>query len=199
MLLFKKPFWDGLQTGAITLTFRRWQKPHVRKGGRYRCHPIGVLEVDDVRQVPSGAIPEEDARAAGFASREALLSYLAELGPMRDDTPIWRVVLHHGGDGDRVAIALDAHLTADDVATIREKLRKLDAKKAWTTKTLATIEAHPRVAASKLAVKLKRETLELKADIRKLKKLGLTQSFEIGYEIAPRGRAYLDAVRKKKP
>ena len=46
MLLFKKPFFAGLQSGAITLTFRRWQKPHVRPGGRYRCHPIGVLEVD---------------------------------------------------------------------------------------------------------------------------------------------------------
>ena len=42
MLLFKKPFFAGLQSGAITLTFRRWQKPHVRPGGRYRCHPIGV-------------------------------------------------------------------------------------------------------------------------------------------------------------
>ncbi|HEY8075464.1 MAG TPA: ASCH domain-containing protein [Labilithrix sp.] len=198
MLLFKKPFWQGLESGAITLTFRRWQKPHVRVGGRYRCHPIGVLEVDDVRLVPAKDITEEDARAAGFESREALVSYLAELGPLADDTPIWRVALHHGGDGDRVQIALDDRLTAEDVATIREKLRKMDAKKPWTSKTLAMIEAHPRVAASKLAVKLKRETLELKADIRKLKKLGLTQSFEVGYEIAPRGRAYLDATKKKK-
>ena len=152
MLLFKKPFWNGLQTGAITLTFRRWQKPHVRVGGRYRCHPIGVLEVDDVRLVPTAAISEEDARAAGFASREVLVSYLAELGPLRDDTPIWRVALHHGGDGDRVEIALDDRLSVEDVATIREKLRKMDAKKPWTAKTMAMIEANPRVAASKLAV-----------------------------------------------
>ncbi len=198
MLLFKKPFWDGLQTGAITLTFRRWQKPHVRVGGRYRCHPIGVLVVDDARLLPANAITEEDARRAGFASRAALVSYLAELGPLGDDTPIWRVALHHGGDGDRVEIALDDRLGAEDVAAIRAKLAKMDAKKPWTAKTLAMIEQHPRVAASKLAVKLKRETLELKADIRKLKKLGLTQSFEVGYEIAPRGRAYLDAIRKKK-
>ena len=30
-----------------------------------------------------------------------------------------------------------------------------------------------------------------------LKKLGLTQSFEVGYEISPRGRAYLAATAKK--
>jgi hypothetical protein len=33
--------------------------------------------------------------------------------------------------------------------------------------------------------------------VRKLKRLGLTQSFEVGHEISPRGRAYL-AARKKK-
>ena len=52
MLLFKKAFHAGLQSGAITLTFRRWQKPHVKPGGRYRCHPIGVLEVDNAAVVP---------------------------------------------------------------------------------------------------------------------------------------------------
>src|SRR5271167_3158425 len=82
VLLFKKPFWDGLQSGAITLTFRRWQKPHVRAGGRYRCHPIGVLEVDEVRTVPVGSISDADATGAGFSSRDALIAYLAELGPL---------------------------------------------------------------------------------------------------------------------
>jgi hypothetical protein len=33
--------------------------------------------------------------------------------------------------------------------------------------------------------------------VRKLKKLGLTQSFEVGYEISPRGRAYLAAPKRK--
>ena len=55
----------------------------------------------------------------------------------------------------------------------------------------ALIAKHPRIAASKLAAKLERETLPFKVDVRKLKKLGLTQSFEVGYELSPRGRAYL--------
>ena len=195
MLLFKKPFWAGLTSGAITLTFRRWQKPHVRVGGRYRCHPIGVLEVDDVRLVPAKDITEDDAKRAGFESRATLVAYLAELGPLDDATPVYRVALHHGGDGDRVELALVDTLSKDDVAQIRAALARMDKKKKWTKKTLGIIEKNPRVAASKLAAKLGRETLEFKTDVRRLKKLGLTQSFEVGYEIAPRGRAYLAAIR----
>jgi hypothetical protein len=196
MLLFKKPFHEGLVNGTITLTFRRWDKPHVRAGGRYRCHPIGVLEVEDIRAVPVRSIEADDAKKAGFASLEALLAYLGELGPYDDSTAVFRVALHHGGDGDRVAIALEDKLTAEDVKAITAKLAKMDGKKPWTKKTLSLIASHPRTAASKLAAKVGRETPEFKADVVKLKKMGLTQSFEIGYEIAPRGRAYLEAKRR---
>jgi hypothetical protein len=198
VLLFKKAFHEGLTTGAITLTFRRWQKPHVKVGGRYRCHPIGVLEVDDVKLVKAGSLTARDAKRAGFPSREALVAYLAELGPLDDETPIYRVELHHGGDGDRVQLALEAELSANDVEALRARLAKMDAKAPWTAETLSLIEKHPQIAASKLAAKVGRETEPFKIDVRKLKKLGLTQSFEVGYEIAPRGRAYLDAVRPKR-
>ena len=197
MLLFKKAFWDGLVSGAITLTFRRWQKPHVKIGGRYRCHPIGVLEVDGVELVTAGTLSSGDAKRAGFASLASLASYLGELAPLDDDSPIYRITLHHGGDGDRVAGALDTSLSAEDVEAIEDKLARMDKDEAWTKATLALIEKMPRVAASKLAARLGRETAPFKADVVKLKKLGLTQSFEVGYEIAPRGRAYLDASRPK--
>jgi hypothetical protein len=196
VLLFKKPFWAGLQSGAITLTFRRWQKPHVRPGGRYRCHPIGVLEVDAIEHVAVRQIGERDAMAAGFASRDQLISYLGELGPLDDATEVYRVALHHGGDGDRVELALEDELTSDDIAAIRAKLARLDRDAKWTARTLALIGKHPRIAASKLAARLGRETLPFKVDVRKLKKLGLTQSFEVGYEVSPRGRAYLATIAK---
>ena len=199
MLLFKKPFWEGLTSGAITVTFRRWQKPHVRAGGRYRCHPIGVLEVDAIERVALAAISAADARRAGFASPEALRAYLAELGPLDEATVLWRVALHHGGDGDRVELALEDELTDDDVATIRDKLARMDRDGAWTRRTLGLIARHPRVAASKLAKQLGRETLAFKASVRKLKRLGLTQSFEVGYEISPRGRTYLASAGKRRP
>jgi len=194
VLLFKKPFWEGLQQGSITLTYRRWDKPHVRAGGRYRCHPIGVLQVDAISRVAAGTITDDDAKRSGFATAAELRGYLAELGPLDDATEVWRVELHHGGDGDRVEIALDTALTADDVVAIRDKLARMDRTKPWTKRTLALIDKQPRIAASKLAVKVGRPTLEFKADVRKLKRLGLTQSFEVGYEISPRGRAYLAAA-----
>jgi hypothetical protein len=198
MLLFKKPFFAGLVGGTVTLTFRRWDKPHVRTGGRYRCHPIGVLEVDDIRLVTVGSITAAEAARAGFPSRDALVAYLGELGPLDDATKVHRVELHHGGDGDRVPLALVDSLTAEDVEGITAKLARMDGKKPWARETLALISRHPRVAASRLAAKVGRETASFKADVVKLKKLGLTQSFEVGYEIAPRGRAYLEAPRPRR-
>ena len=124
-----------------------------------------------------------------------LVDYIrsARTEALDERTELYRVELHHGGDGDRVEIALEADLGPGDIETITKKLARLDEKGPWTKKTLALIEKHPRVAASQLSAKLGRETLPFKEDVRKLKKLGLTQSFEIGYEISPRGRAFLAA------
>src|SRR6476660_6633456 len=104
MLLFQKRFHAGLVDGSIRLTFRRWEKPHVRPGGRYRCHPIGVLGVDRVERVPVQESGEEDAQAAGFTSRDERLAFMSSGagGPPEPSSEVWRVELHHGGDGDRV-------------------------------------------------------------------------------------------------
>jgi len=176
MLLFQKRFHAGLVSGDVRLTFRRWQKPHVKVGGRYRCHPIGVLEVDAVSRVPVSAIGAADARASGFADREALLAYLAEVPgapPLTSSTLVFRVALRHVGDGDRIELALAADLDDAAVAEIGAKLAKLDAE-------------------------LGRETLPFKVLVRKLKRLGLTQSFEVGYELSPRGAAYLARAARKR-
>ena len=200
MLLFQKRFHAGLVSGAVRVTFRRWKKSHVKPGGRYRCHPIGVLEVDAVELVLVRDISDDDARRSGFETRSELIEYLRAAAPERltPASAVFRVELHHGGDGDRVEIALDDRLTPKDVAEIEQKLARMDANEAWTAATLAAIAKQPRVAASQLAAKLGRETLPFKVDVRKLKRLGLTQSFEVGYEISPRGRAFLAQRRRKK-
>jgi hypothetical protein len=173
----------------------------VRAGGRYRCHPIGVLEVDSVSKARIREITAADARLAGFASLAELLEFIRS-GPhgeaLTDDSELFRIELHHGGDGDRVEVALEDKLTREDVAAITAKLDRMDGKVPWTRKTLRLIAKHPRVAASQLAKKLGRETQPFKIDVRKLKKLGLTQSFEVGYELSPRGRAYLAAATRKR-
>ena len=200
MLLFQKRFHQGLTSGAVTLTFRRWQRPKVKPGGRYRCHPIGVLEVDAVDEVRVAEIDDDQARRAGFADREELVAYLRTApgaGRLDARSKVFRVALHHGGDGDRVSIALDDRLSPEDVAALAARLARLEARGAWTLTTLRLIGRHPRVAASKLAARLGRETLPFKVDVRKLKKLGLTQSFEVGYELSPRGRAFLQGLKAR--
>jgi hypothetical protein len=199
MLLFQKRFHAGLVSGEVTLTFRRWDKPHVKVGGRYRCHPIGVLEVDAVEQVRVSDIDDDAARRSGFESRETLLAYMrtGPGGALRATTCVYRIALRHGGDGDRVTIALDDRLDAATISDIAARLAKMDARKPWTQQTLALIAKKPRIAASKLAASIGRETLDFKTDVRKLKKLGLTQSFEVGYEVSPRGKAFMSATKRR--
>lgn len=201
MLLFQKRFLAGLTEGSITLTFRHWDKPKVRPGGRYRCHPIGVVQVDDLRKIRVGEISENDASRAGFTSLADLLKYLGEMRDgLENDHEVYRVELHYGGDGDRVEAAMQSDLSDADVEEIRARLEKMDraSDKPWTRTTMKLIESTPRVAASKLAAKMGQETLPFKARVVKLKKLGLTQSFEVGYEISPRGRAYMERSRKRR-
>ncbi len=195
VLLFQKRFHAGLVDGSITLTFRAWPRPRVKPQGRYRVHPIGVVEVSAIRPVRVSEISESDARASGFSSRAELMTYLsAVMAPGTSE--VFRVELRHAGDGDRVPLALETDLSPADVADITRRLKRFDTPTRWSRKTLALIEAHPRVAASQLAKLVKRETAPFKADVVKLKKLGLTQSFEVGYEVSPRGRAYLALVAK---
>ena len=111
---------------------------------------------------------------------------------------MFRIELRYAGDGDRVPLALEDKLSAEDISQIDERLARLDRKEPWTRATLALIEKHPRVAASQLAAILKQEKAPFKANVVKLKKLGLTQSFEVGYELSPRGKAYWQVAGRKK-
>ncbi len=61
----------------------------------------------------------------------------------------------------------------------------------WTIATLRLIGDRPGVRAAELAAAAGRERLPFKADVRKLKELGLTESLEVGYRLSPRGRALL--------
>src|SRR6188768_458303 len=100
MLLFQKRFLAGLVDGSITVTFRQWDKPKVRPGGRYRVHPVGVVEVDAIDRVPLGKITAADARKAGFASRDELLDYLrpAAKSELTPESEVFRIRLRHAGE-----------------------------------------------------------------------------------------------------
>ena len=61
--------------------------------------------------------------------------------------------------------------------------------------TLDLIRRRPHTRAPDLAAEVGRERDPFKIDVRKLKNLGLTRSFEVGYEVSPRGLAYLGTDR----
>ena len=114
---------------------------------------------------------------------------------LRADSKIYRVKLHFAGSPRAADLPpASERLTAEEISALTARLDKMDRLSRngpWTRQVLALIEKHPRTAASKLAPKLRRETRSFKTDVRKLKKLGLTVSFEVGYEISPRGEVFL--------
>jgi len=99
-------------------------------------------------------------------------------------------------EGARRAGFPDAAAAPEELAELRRRLARLDRSNPrgpWTDATLRTIAAQPGVRAADLAAEAGVERLRWKADVRKLKALGLTESLEVGYRLSPRGAAYLSA------
>jgi hypothetical protein len=90
---FSRELRNDVLAGDITLSVRRWARPHVKEGGRYRVGP-GLIEVDAVELVPFAAITEEDVQRAGEPDRETLRRRAAHAGPIDEDTLVYRIELH---------------------------------------------------------------------------------------------------------
>jgi hypothetical protein len=192
-MLFAPRFRPGIRDGSITLTFRRWKRQQALPGRRYRT-PAGMLEVEAVDIVED--LSEDEARRAGFASRDAVLAALRG----SESDPIYRIRFHPVLEPDpRDVLAHDDALGEAELAELDRRLARLDRASShgpWTAETLAIIAARPEVRAADLAAALGRERAPFKLDVRKLKALGLTISLERGYRLSPRGEAY---VRVRRP
>ncbi len=179
----------GVADGTVTLAFRRWTRADVKVGSQFRT-VAGVVRVDAVTVVAADAISDADAVAAGWADAARLRRQLDKV----EAGETYRVTLSWAGPDPRVALRESAELTDDDVRDIDVRLERLDRASshgAWTMATLALIGRRPHVRAPDLAAEMGRERDPFKIDVRKLKNLGLTQSFDVGYDLSPRGRAYL--------
>ncbi|MGZ5400488.1 MAG: hypothetical protein ACXWDM_10785 [Nocardioides sp.] len=179
----------AIRAGTVDLAFRRWDRPRVKVGTRMRTG-VGLIEVTSVERVLLSALRADDARRAGSPSLKALRQALNH----RTDRPVFKVGLRHAGTDPREELR-ETVPGGDEVVAIRAWLDRLDAASkhgAWTRPTLEIIDRSPGVRAPDLAAELGRETLEWKADVRKLKERGLTESLAIGYRLSPRGEAVLD-------
>jgi hypothetical protein len=182
-VLFPNRMLDGLRDGTITVTFRHWRRPQAKVGGRYRTGG-GDLVVESIEPVRSGSITDDDARRAGATDAAALRREMR----WGDDVTVLRIAFRREESTPPPRPELD-----DD--EIDRRLGRLDASSRvgpWTAATLESIARRPAVRAGDLAAELGRERLEFKADVRKLKRLGLTESLDVGYRLSPRGRAYVE-------
>ena len=179
---------EGIAEGRVTLAFRRWDLPRMRPGSTQRT-VAGVLEVVGVEEVDPATITEDEALRAGVAS----LDRLHRLLDRRPGARVFRMKVRPAGPDPRVALREQSQLSEADRRAVDERLDRWDAARdaPWTREVLRLIADRPAVRAPDLAASLGRETLAFKRDVRKLKELGLTRSLEVGYEISPRGRAYL--------
>jgi hypothetical protein len=90
---FSRELRDDVSSGEITVSFRLWQRPKVKVGGRYPVGP-GAVEVDSVELIPFSAVTDADVRRAGEPDREALRRRAAHAGPVGDDTLLYRIEFH---------------------------------------------------------------------------------------------------------
>ena len=186
-MLFRQDVLRRIAEGDVTLAFRRWRRPTVKAGGTLRTR-VGVLAIDSVEPVDEDQVTDAEARRAGAADREALLAGL------RAEGRLYRVELRLAGPDPRIALRERSEISAEERAEIDARLARLDAASRhgpWTAAVLEQIAERPATRAPDLAASFGRETAPFKADVRKLKELGLTESLLVGYRLSPRGRAYL--------
>lgn len=182
---------DGVVAGDLDLAFRRWSRPMHRVGGTQRT-AVGVIRFDAVDVVDPGEITDDEARRSGLPLDELLV----RLG--RKDGDVYRIRMSFAGDDERVALRQRARLGAKQRAEIVATLAGMDARSkhgAWTRSHLELIDARPGELAETIALDVGRTKAPFKADIRRLKELGLTESLRPGYRLSPRGRAVLRHLR----
>jgi hypothetical protein len=183
----------AIRGGSVDLAFRRWERARVRPGTRLRT-AVGVLDIGTVEVVERSALGDDEARRAGFASREDLLTMLDRRG--RGE--IYRIELAYAGADPRVELRGRADMSETELDEVARTLDRLDSSSRhgpWTRAMLELIAARPEVRAEDLAASTGREKMPFKRDVRKLKELGLTESLNPGYRLSPRGEAVRKALR----
>lgn len=190
-MLLSKTELEAIESGELSLLFRRWRRPTVKTGGSLRT-AVGVLAIERVVEIERSRITERDAARAGYSSLAALLRRLDSR-----EGDIYRIEIRFAGADPRIELRENDQLSKADFHDVQAKLARLDAASRvgdWTRTVLRAIDEHPRVVAAELAGRTGFEKEWLKQNVRKLKNLGLTISRERGYELSPRGKTVLERL-----
>lgn len=192
-MLIKRDVLERIRSGEITLQFRRWTRRTVKPGGTLKTK-VGILRIGAITPIAPEEVSAADAQRAGFAGVADFLAWLDTMKPGELD----RIEVAYGGEDPREALGRDGCPDAAALAGIEAALEDIDAREGagWSGKVLGLIAAQEGLAAADLAARIGQDREGLKAGVRKLKDLGLTESLEVGYRLSPRGAAVLGHLER---
>jgi hypothetical protein len=180
----------GIAEGRIAVVLRRWDAPRAKAGGTQRT-PAGTIRIERVIELPADhRVTRAQAIAAGFPDGKAAQAELDR----RPAAHTYVITVSYLAPDERHALAAADQVTADEVASISDRLTRWDAASSdgpWTRQYLELIAANEALRAPELATMMGQETARFKRRVRQLKGIGLTISLEVGYRISPRGKAFL--------
>jgi hypothetical protein len=187
-MLFTAATLRGLTEGRVSCTYRRWTVVRPKVGSRLTTS-IGVVEVTSIEPASEEALTEQDASAAGFDSVKDLLRWTTSKGTGE----LYKIGIVLAGPDPRIALRAADQLTDSELAALSRKLDRMDraADEPWTRETLRQVQQRPGVVSTELAAEAGQERPLYKLRVRRLKALGLTESLRYGYQLSPRGAAYL--------
>ena len=193
-MLFKIVHLKGIKEGRISLAFRKWKKPMVKKGSLIKT-AVGQLQILDIIEIEKSSITAEESLKSGYQNKSELISILDS----KKVGNIFKInVKYHSAD-PRIELRNQTNLSQNEINLIIKKLQKMDStskKGSWTYEILNAIFENPDTRAQDLSDKLGFEKDWLKPNIRKLKNMGLTISQMVGYQISPRGKVILQNLQK---
>src|SRR3954469_19483340 len=193
MVGFTAHAYPDIVAGRKTVTWRLWKYAHVKAGKQYNLgswgDTPGSIVIDDVRTVRVAEVTDEDAREAGRPDAKTLVAFCAghTAAAGTPGTLPHRVAFHWSPE-----VLKKPALAIDEIARRCAKLDAASPWGPWTLQTLRLIEEYPRTVSWTLAREIDIPRAEFKLLVRKLKALGLTTSYPIGYDLTELGIAYID-------
>ena len=192
-MIFKVHQLKGIKAGTITLAFRRWDKPNVKKGSTMKT-AVGVIRVTDVEQIKENSITKADATKAGYESVEQLLKALDKV----TSGSVYKIKLKYESEDPRIELREQTDVSDEEFRKLKAKLDRLDKTRGpWVLIVMKLIKRYPERRAGDLAEIMQMDKLDFKVNVRKLKNLGLTISHEIGYSISPLGDIVMERLQRR--